>query len=135
MPAPSSSWKKSPVVFVADDEQALCELISHSIQTLEGCRVVTAHDGRTAQDLIIAEGPESVTLLISDLYMPRMRGDDLATWLHTKNPLAKVILISSVPDAARVDGDVDFLKKPFRIEELLDRVHRAISGESQARNG
>ena len=63
-------------------------------------------------------------VLVSDIVMPGMHGDDLANEMVEIWPSLRVLLVSGyVERAAALDGSrVEFLAKPFALDELADRV-------------
>ena len=68
-----------------------------------------------------------IDLLVTDLVMPEMSGNDLAERLEKSAPGLKVLYMSGYTDDAIVrDGlaarDVDFLPKPFSPQELIRKV-------------
>lgn len=93
-----------------------------------GFDVFEAQGGREA--LTIATTPETnIDILISDIIMPHMNGRDLANRLSSIRPFIKVLFMSAYtaeiltnfklcPDGA------DFIKKPFTMAELTDRISR-----------
>jgi two-component system C4-dicarboxylate transport response regulator DctD len=70
-------------------------------------------------------------LLVSDVVMSLITGDELAQALQAKNPELLVLLMSGSADASLLDslltGTSDFLPKPFRPSELVDHVRRLLA--------
>jgi two-component system nitrogen regulation response regulator GlnG len=115
-------------VLVVDDEQAICELISHLLE-LEGIIPLTANDGRTAlQQLRTAP----VDVLIVDLKLPDM--DGLEVLRHAKSldeDLPVVILtahagVHGAVEAMRANA-CEYLAKPYDHQELVRAVHHALA--------
>jgi YesN/AraC family two-component response regulator len=99
---------------------------------MNGYRVLEANSGQEALHLIEAD-PDSVDLLLTDIIMPDMNGQELAERTHRLHPEIKVLLISGYTDrsdfhewAARLG--VVFLPKPFNVEELERTVREVLDG-------
>ncbi len=88
--------------------------------------MLTAVGGEHAQAL--ARGTPRLDLLVTDIEMPRLRGDELANWLATVHPDAKVVFVSSSWRRAGTRAS-HFVAKPFHISELLTKVRAALDGE------
>ena len=119
----------SGTILVVDDYECLGNLISKELRKA-GYQVFTATGGEQAQTL--AEGIRKLDLLVTDIEMPRMRGDELATWLARVHPEAKVIFVSSAHDRFQVLNWPHFVAKPFRITNLLEKVREVLEGAAAA---
>ena len=115
-------------VLIVDDRSEFLNLIAPWLKRL-GYSILTAADGKEAQGMMIAKGIASVDLLITDLDMPRMQGDELARWFVQENPHARVLVMSGCLGDTKLPGGVVCLEKPFsregfiaRIDELLGRT-------------
>jgi CheY-like chemotaxis protein len=118
---------RKPTLLVVDDERSVRQLICLNLRDF-GFEVFEAPGGREA--LIIATTPEiNIDILISDIIMPHMNGRDLANRLSSIKPFLKVLFMSAYtaeiltnfklcPDGA------DFIKKPFTMVELTERISR-----------
>lgn len=112
-------------VLVADDEQAITELIAFALE-LEGFQVIQAPDGPEALRLAKEEHPD---LAMVDIMMPGLDGRDVSRKLK-EDPATSdipVLLISAAPNPdlteARADG---FMPKPFDVNQLVDTVRHYI---------
>ena len=108
-------------VLVVDDYASLCELIANKLSSI-GYRVFTATDGHEARAMIVNPPGLSVDLLITDIEMPRMRGEDLAIWLQRVQPEAKVLFMSTYKNDVRLNSPFAFLQKPFQLDLLASTV-------------
>ena len=108
-------------VLVVDDYASLCELIANKLSSF-GYRVFTATDGHEARAMIVNPPGLSVDLLITDIEMPRMRGEDLAIWLQRVQPGAKVLFMSTYKNDVRLNSPFAFLQKPFQLDLLVPTV-------------
>ena len=117
------------LVLIVEDEFAIAELMEMALID-GGFRVVMAANGRQGLQCL-AQGPLP-NLVISDFMMPVLDGAGLlhamrATEAHRDIPC---IIMSSVPEAsvrAHIDGYAGFIRKPFRIGELVQLVVSVLS--------
>ena len=108
-------------VLIVDDQPDFLTLIAPWLTHL-GYHVFTASDGKEAQGTTMEKGVTNVDLLITDLNMPRMQGDELARWFMQENSEARVLIISgNLADTKLCEGTA-FLQKPFSREALMDQV-------------
>ena len=111
-------------VLVVDDEPQMCELVAR-IVTDAGYLVTTAGDGPGAIASVERRGPPD--LLLTDLKMPRMDGDELAARLRQSTPDLKVLYLTGFSDALFVNRPVlwageAFLEKPCSPAALLEAM-------------
>jgi two-component system response regulator HydG len=114
-------------LLVADDDPGLRESLERTL-TREGYRVVLASDGRAALERVQAGG---VDLIVTDLRMPGLTGLELLRAAKAIMPDVDVILLTAfgtVEEAVKAmkDGAYDFLTKPFRREQLLKLIDKAL---------
>jgi two-component system response regulator HydG len=114
-------------LLVADDDPGLRESLQRTLARA-GHRVVLASDGRAALEQLKAGG---VDLVLTDLKMPGLTGLELLRAAKEVAPDVDVILLTAfgtVEEAvsAMKDGAYDFLTKPFRGEQLLKLVAKAL---------
>ncbi|MEP6833712.1 MAG: HD domain-containing phosphohydrolase [Gemmatimonas sp.] len=112
---------------IVDDEAPLRSILRRLMEG-EGFECVEAPSGVEALELMeLEEAP----LVLSDDHMPRMDGGELLRRIHERWPDAAVVMITAVSDVDRAvrcldDGALDYLTKPFRIEEIRGRVGQAL---------
>jgi PAS domain S-box-containing protein len=99
-------------------------------------RVATAFDGREGLDKALEFRPD---LIVSDVMMPRMSGDQMVEALRRHPEIQGVpivMLTAKADDGLRVrlleQGVQDYLNKPFSVEELLARVGGIVRERRQA---
>ena len=118
-------------VLVVDDEPLLANGISEELE-FAGFRVTQFGDGKSALEYFKAN-PDSIDLIITDQLMPEMAGDKLIEEIRTIDSKIKTIICSGILDSTPLSGNqkpADFyLKKPFRLQKLLDTVASAIAQE------
>lgn len=121
------------IVLIEDDRE-----IQNTLKmVLEGAgyRVSMASNGAEGQRLIQAEDPD---LIITDMMMPRMGGFPVLEYLKTVESPPPVIMITANEGGrhkayAEMLGAVDYLRKPFAMDVLLDSVSRALAARSQSK--
>ena len=112
-------------ILVADDEQAIRELVTAEL-TLAGYCVLTAANGVEAVALF-RQHLGGVRLLISDGAMPEMDGAQAIAEVRRLQPGLPVILTTGEAVAELgVAENISVLSKPFALEELLQAVHRSL---------
>ncbi|MEO5686525.1 MAG: response regulator [Burkholderiaceae bacterium] len=114
-------------ILVVDDELGSAEVLSLILEE-EGYRTFCAVNG----ELALVQARQAVPdLVIVDYMMPLMNGADFARALRAEPQFAhtKVILNSGLPELAirdQFDSYDAFLRKPFKVERLLELVHQFI---------
>jgi CheY-like chemotaxis protein len=127
---PATPRAEGETVLVVEDEQALREILVDILRTL-GYEVVTASGGLAALELV--QGSDKrIDLLVTDVVMPHMRGDELAFALSTIQPDLRVLFISGYPDEVTGRFGLDLsravlLQKPFRTPALAQKVRDALA--------
>ncbi|AWG43113.1 transcriptional regulator [Candidatus Borreliella tachyglossi] len=123
-------------VLVADDEKNIREGIATYLEE-EGYFVFTASDGEEALETI---ENEKIDIIISDLRMPQISGEQLLKIVKDKNSSIPFIILTahgtvdSAVDAMR-EGAYDFLTKPVDLERLLLIIKRALNRQSEKIHG
>jgi signal transduction histidine kinase len=116
-------------VLVADDDLRV-RLLLERVLTGAGYRVTLAEDGAVALERL-AHAP-NVRLVITDLVMPRLGGDELLRRLAGR---VKVLLISGYAShAVVIDASAHVLAKPFSSKELLERVREVLDAPAEDRS-
>jgi CheY-like chemotaxis protein len=114
-------------VLVVDDEFGIAELFD-AFFTDEGYHVVTAINGRHGLDALVEERPD---LMFLDYMMPVMDGADVLRAMAADPAMAAVpvVMMSSLPESAvaeRCSGYVAFLRKPFKVTEVIALAERLV---------
>src|SRR3989449_5907577 len=118
-------------LLVADDDPGLRESLQRTLSRA-GHQVVLAPNGRAALEQLQGGG---VDLVLTDLKMPGISGIELLRAAKALAPDVDVILITAfgtVEEAvsAMKDGAYDFITKPFRGDQLLKLVAKALERRS-----
>ncbi len=116
-------------IMVVDDEDMLREILVENLQ-FEGFSVIAAGDGVEALQLYQKQ-IDSIDLVITDLGMPKMGGEELFENLYKINPAVKVIVSSGFLDnSTRSEllrkGIKDVLTKPYKFEQILSTVRKVL---------
>jgi len=114
-------------ILVADDQELMRTILVRFIQRA-GYEVIAAQNGEEAIDLYRLERP---ALVISDIQMPKMNGLTLLREIKRLDAGAFVILISGFGSEevllqALRGGAINFFKKPFKVEEVVDVLHQVL---------
>jgi two-component system, LuxR family, response regulator FixJ len=127
----------SSIVHVIDDDDA----IRDSVRVVLTSAGLDVRDYASATDFIAALDEALSGCVVTDVRMPGVSGMDLLARLAGREPKLPVILVTGhadVPLAVRAmkQGAVDFLEKPFRAEDLIGAVRRALElgRDTQARS-
>lgn len=101
----------------ADIRESVCEMLED-----EGFDVVTAKDGREALGLL--HGGARPCVILTDLFMPQMSGQEFVSAIRRIDELASIplVCISGMPNF-KLPG-VDVMLKPFNLDQLLSFVQK-----------
>ena len=113
-------------VLLVDDEFDIRDSVRELLE-IEGYRVITATNGKEA---LQALRTQPVDLVLLDLMMPVMDGRQFLTERRTDSEASRVPVLltsaSEAEDVARSFG-VEFIRKPFPIDDLLNRLSRTLA--------
>jgi CheY-like chemotaxis protein len=116
----SSASLRVRTILVVDDYPSLCEIIASILRPC-GYRVLIASSGEEA--VAIAAGQdETIDLLLTDIEMPQMRGDELAEWFRSEKPTTSILFMSSQDRARKCVESGHFLQKPIHLQLLIEKV-------------
>ena len=124
-----------PIVFVVDDESA----VGVSVKRLLHSVGIEARLFTSATEFLRTKRPDAPGCIVLDVRLPDLSGLDLQQELAKANVDLPVIFVTGHADIpmtvrAMKAGAVEFLTKPFREQELLEAVQRAISRHRQTRD-
>jgi DNA-binding response OmpR family regulator len=115
------------MVMVVDDEPMIRKMVASALST-SGYRVVDAESPEQAISMM--DSHPALELLVTDVVMPEVGGCELAERMRLKKPRLKVLFMSGfAPGSGKnmLEQGSEFLQKPFRISDLLDRVRRILA--------
>jgi PAS domain S-box-containing protein len=119
-------------LLIVEDEDLLLDMVQLLLEA-HGYTVLTAKDGMKAMD-VYTQHEHEIALVISDMGLPKLSGDEEFKKLKEINPAVKMILASGYfePDvkaALEKAGIQGFLQKPYIIEEVLAKIRKALEKE------
>jgi FixJ family two-component response regulator len=123
-----------PIVFVVDDEPAVCL----SLKRLAKSVGLEAQTFTSAQEFLQSQRPDRPGCLVLDVRLPGLSGLDLQQELLDAKINLPIIFITGhgdIPMSVRAmkAGAVEFLTKPFRDQDLIDAIQHAIEKHRAAR--
>jgi FixJ family two-component response regulator len=126
--------QQPPTIFVVDDDEG----VRNSLRFLLRSVGLTTRTLSSATEFLDTYGPSQAGCLVLDVRMPGMSGLELQQQLNLRGVTIPVIFITGhgdVPMAveAMQHGAFDFLQKPFRDQDLIDRIQRALERDARSR--
>ncbi|MEM7020553.1 MAG: response regulator [Pseudomonadota bacterium] len=115
-------------VFIIDDDEGIRDGLSLLLETVgQPCELYSS-----APDFLESYDENMHGCLVLDIRMPRMSGLELQKKLHELNSTLPIIFITGhgdIPMAVEAmrHGALDFIRKPFREQDLLDRINEALA--------
>ena len=114
-------------MLVVDDDPDVRGILA-MLLARDGYEVVTAIDGAAALEHV---KDERIALVVLDLQMPRLDGDQFRRVYQERGGHAPILLVTAAevgPNDLERLGASAYIAKPFDIETLLETVHRLIEG-------
>jgi FixJ family two-component response regulator len=126
--------KQHQVVFIVDDDEGIRQALVALMTTLGYEAQVFSRPSDFLRQLQRDQGG----CLLLDVRMPEMSGIEVLQQLNRSGSMLPVIIISGhgdIPMAVQAmkDGAFDFIQKPFRDQELVDRVNAALRHDAENR--
>lgn len=123
-----------PTVFIVDDDTAVRDALKFLLRSVGHPVEAFA----SAQDFLDAYRDDRPGCLVLDIRMPGMSGLELQEKLVERRSIVPIIFITGhgdVPMAveAMQAGAMDFIQKPFRDQDLLDRINQALEKDASNR--
>ena len=129
-PTVDPQWSASGKVLLADDEPEVLRFVGRVLERA-GFDVVSAVDGAEAVERF-TEAAADFDLVVLDLSMPRMNGEEAFRAIRALRPDIPVLITSGYDEAEalarfdRTDERLGFLGKPYRVAELRGRVRQLV---------
>lgn len=113
-------------LLIVDDEERIRDILSELFSEKHQC-----HTAASADAALALLRTQSYDVIITDLAMPGMSGEDFVGIVRTYQPGTPVLVISGAVDRARAEslmrkGVFDYLLKPFRLQDIVDKVEQAM---------
>ena len=133
-PGATKDSRRKPVIYIVDDDDGMRRALT-TLMTTVGYQAMPF--ARPAEFLAKYD-PNQPSCVVLDVRMPEMSGLEVQQQLNRNGSLLPVILVTGhgdIPMAVQAmkDGAFDFLQKPFRDQELLDRINAALKQDAQNR--
>ncbi len=116
-------------ILVVDDDLDLSDGV-RAVLEKQGFRVMQARDGQQCKQMIYQHLPD---LVILDMMMPRMGGYPVLEHFRGKPDAPPIIMITANEGSrhkayAEYLGVVEYIRKPFAMEKLLEAVQKGLAG-------
>ena len=117
-------------ILIVDDDLELSDGL-RAVLERQGHRVIQARDGQQGKHAVYQHHPD---LVILDMMMPRMGGYPVLEHFRGKTDAPPIIMITANEGSrhkayAEYLGVVDYIRKPFAMERLLEAVERGLAGK------
>jgi len=125
----NTPWQRAGRVLVVDDEAHVLK-VAAGMLTTSGMSVETANDGYEALDFFRAN-PDSFNLVLLDMTMPRLSGEETLHLLREIRPNVRVLFMSGynrreVVDALPGHNTLGFMQKPFTLQTLRELLQQML---------
>ena len=119
-------------ILVVDDEKCILDVFQNYFESTTNYQVLTANDGLEALEIIKAE---EIDCCFTDLSMPELDGLELAKRISQHDNTIPVIVMTGYPTMDNAietlkNGVVDFITKPFRMEQILPTITKVMTARS-----
>src|SRR6266567_1493279 len=120
------------LILIVDDDYELSDGIRAVLES-QGHKVMQARDGQQGKQMVYNHRPD---LMILDMMMPRMGGYPVLEHFKGKADAPPIIMITANEGSrhkayAEYLGVVDYIRKPFAMERLLEAVHKALKPQEK----
>jgi CheY-like chemotaxis protein len=134
--ARTDEWRSGGQILVVDDEDSV-RAVASALLRRRGFRTQEASDGAMALELF-KQQPDAFDLVLLDLTMPRMNGEETLRALRDVRPTVNVLLMSGyneqeVTEMFEGRSLSGFLQKPFRADDLYASVARSLGVDTNGR--
>jgi DNA-binding NtrC family response regulator len=113
-------------LLIVDNDRVFLDVLSEFFSGEHLC-----HTAATAEEAIERLGSQDYDVIVTEISMPGMSGEDLLGFVKAHRPRMSVLFVSGSTDEERAErlltrGAFDYLQKPFPLEEISKRVARAV---------
>ena len=121
-------------ILLVEDDEMVRNMVQQTLEDL-GYDVIVAQTPESA--LKICQGEEEISLMLTDVIMPKMNGAELRDEVLAICPTMKIIFMSGysatvISKHGVLENDVNFIQKPFNQHEIAEKIELAL-GESGAK--
>ena len=129
--SPGRSWWKGETILLVEDNERIREGTRRTLESL-GYQVLAAANGLEA--LEVRQTAEKIDLVLADVVMPEMGGDELIQELRKADPGMKALAISGHAQAEALEGLndeglLDMIYKPLDLDTLASAVRRTLDAD------
>src|SRR5438270_12306407 len=126
---------ETKTILVVDDDMELSDGLRAMLER-QGFRVLQARDGQNGKQMIYQHKPD---LVILDMMMPRMGGYPVLEHFRDKPEAPPIIMITANEGSrhkayAEYLGVVEYIRKPFAMEKLLESVNKALNPPAEGQD-
>lgn len=116
-----------PSLLIVDDDPQILAILLEIFSEEYRCT-----PARTVEEALNHLPSQNYDVIITDISMPGLSGEDLLGFIKKHNPKTPVIIITGSPEQQIIErllkkGAFDYLQKPFSLEEMERRVVRALA--------
>lgn len=134
MAKPNETKKAAPTVYVVDDDDGMRRALGALLSTVDYQALFYSRPS----EFLANFKPDDPGCLVLDIRMPEMSGLELQQQLNKMGSMLPVIFITGhgdVPMAVKAmkEGALEFIEKPFRDQDLLDRINHALQQDAENR--
>jgi FixJ family two-component response regulator len=126
----------APIIYLVDDDEAVRDALGMLLKSIG-----LEHGAYpSALDFLEQYDSRRHSCLVADIRMPGLSGLELQQRLNEQRAEIPIIFITGHGDvpmavAAMKSGAADFVQKPFRDQDLIDRIHKALARDRDRRKG
>ena len=119
----------SETILAVDDDPSILDLVGEILKPM-GYKVLLANSGEQALELI-ASHQDAIDLLLTDIMLPGIKGQELARTMLNAHPDISVLFMSgyirpSMANSNKVRGFEAFLQKPFSPSDMLRKMRKLL---------
>lgn len=119
-------------ILVVDDEECILDIFKTYFESSTNHKILTAVNGFEALEIIKTE---QVNCCFTDLAMPKLDGLELARKINQYDNTIPVVVMTGYPSMdiaieTLKNGVVDFITKPFKMEEILPKISKVMASRS-----
>jgi DNA-binding response OmpR family regulator len=123
---------ETKTILIVDDDIELSDGL-RAVLERQGHRVIQARDGQQGKQQVYNQRPD---LVILDMMMPRMGGYPVLEHFKGKADAPPIIMITANEGSrhkayAEYLGVIDYIRKPFAMERLLEAVEKGLTGKTK----
>ena len=133
-PGATKDTKRKPIIYIVDDDDGMRRALTILMTTVGYQPMAFARP----TEFLAKYDSNQAGCLVLDVRMPEMSGLEVQQHLNRSGSMLPVILVTGhgdIPMAVQAmkDGAFDFLQKPFRDQDLIDRINAALKQDAQNR--